>query len=490
MIQRDLQWIKDKTGGAFVSDKRRGQKDRGMIHGVSIDTRTLEKGNLFLPLKGTTDGHRFIPMAMERGCGALLCEDSSIDEVKIAIQNAVDEGKLSREELPPIILVENTEKALQDLASSYRMEVNPQVIGITGSDGKTSTKDLLEGILRGTYRTHKTKGNFNNLLGLPLTLLDMKEDTEVAVLEMGMSSLGEIKRLTEIAKPDRGIIVNVSDTHLEEVGSLEGILQAKFELFDGIKDGGTLVYHGDHRELEGMVKEGLQRKALRVFSFGEGEHCDFRISPGAVTDRGVDFSVESSRFKKGAASKSGGKSTGFFIPLLGAHQMYNGTAAIALAISMGLGIGEILEGLSRGDFTKMRMEIREKQGYRIINDAYKSTPASLRAAISFFSSMETGEEKVMVLGDLLGLGGDERKKHYEIGKTIDETRIHQLIVIGPLARHLGMGAMEKLGEGRVMYFNGKEEMNQHLETMDKRGKILMFKGSRGVALEGVIDNLI
>jgi len=428
------------------------------IKGVSINTKTIEAGNLFVPLKGDSrDGHEFVIQAFENGAAASLWQK----DVPNPPSNL------------PIIIVENTLEALQQLAKSYRDELNIKVVAVTGSNGKTTTKDILAELLAVKYKVQKTIGNFNNHIGLPLTILSLNTDTEVAVLEMGMSNFGEIDLLTKIAFPDACVITNIGDAHLAELGSREGIAKAKLEILNGLKPKGLFVYPGD----EVLIKNYLEKTAkhFRVKTFGKSNSNDLYPTELKMTN-------QESVFKTNMSEET------FHLPVLGEYNVLNSLAAMLIAREFDIPF-EKMNGAFQGlRLTHMRMEmspgINESQ---VLNDAYNASPTSMKAVLELVMNLEGYEKKVVVLGDMLELGPNEKEFHAEIGEFLDPTKIDYVYTFGNLSQNIADRAKKSFGDTRVFAFLDKQDLINHLKEQITPKTLVLVKASRGMKLEEVVN---
>lgn len=431
-----------------------------VVKGVSIDTRKIEDANLFVPFKGeNVDGHRFVRDAIENGASAALWD--------INVPNPPEDI--------PVIVVEDPLLALQSLANQYRHELDLKVVGITGSNGKTTTKDIVANLLSVKYRVHKTQGNYNNHIGLPLTILSLPQDSEVAVLEMGMSGFGEIELLSEISQPDAAIITNIGESHLQDLGSREGIAKAKLEIVKGLKSDGLFAYYGD----EPLLQDGVQTLNLKhVETFGRSESNTIYPTKINMDNKGSHFET----------SLAEGES--FFLPVLGVHNIHNALAGILIARKFGLSVDDMKEGLQSLKLTQMRMEMVEgKKGESIINDAYNASPTSMKAAIQLVSELEGFHTKILVLGDMLELGDQEEEFHQEIGQLINPEKVQHVFTFGPLGGFIGKGALENFSPDRVHSFTDKDSLTKELSSFITGEELVLFKASRGMKLEEVIDGL-
>lgn len=430
-----------------------------MVHGVSIDSRTVKEGDLFIPFRGEqVNGHRFVQNAMELGAVASLWlkdEPNPPEDI-------------------PLLFVEDAEVALQEMARAYRSELNCKVIGITGSNGKTSTKDLVASVLSPYFNVKKTEGNFNNELGLPLTILSLEKDTDYAVLEMGMSGFGEISFLSTLAKPDFAIITNIGEAHMQDLGSREGIAKAKFEIIDGLHADGKLLFDGDESLLQPLVN---QTKELNSYSFGYGENNDLALQSVHSTDAGSEFTVQ------------GLLNDTFSIPVYGAHQVKNTLAAILIAKEAGVSADQIRQALQSASLTAMRMQpIVGKNGALFINDAYNAAPTSMHAALSFLKETGLRKEKWVVLGDMLELGEDEKAYHEALSKDLLQMDLAGILLYGPRMKWL-YDVLEKEIVNEYLFWaeNDKSQIEQLLDQHTGAKSVVLLKGSRGMALEQVLE---
>lgn len=430
------------------------------ISGVTIDSRKIMPGNLFVPFKGEhVDGHRYVEDALKNGASAAFWQKD--------VPNP-PEGL-------PIIVVEDTLVALQELARSYRSELNVKVVGITGSNGKTTTKDMTANLLALQYKVQKTEGNFNNHIGLPLTILGLEKDTEIAVLEMGMSSIGEIEFLTKLACPSAVIITNIGESHLQDLGSRERIAEAKLEIVKGLTEDGLIVYHGD----EPLLRERMtndEGTALKQ-TFGRFDMNTLYPTNIKQTDNGSYFKIN-------------GIETEFELPVLGTHNILNALAAMLVAHYFGISYDKMKAGLATLKVTNMRMELIEGiHGEKVINDAYNASPTSMNAAIELVTSLSGYKRKILVLGDMLELGPEEESFHLAVGKEIDYSKIDYVFTYGKLGEFIAKGAQEVFPEDRVFSFLDKNKLLEELKKYTNKDTLILVKGSRGMKLEEIVHGL-
>ncbi|MCG8397541.1 UDP-N-acetylmuramoyl-tripeptide--D-alanyl-D-alanine ligase [Bacillus atrophaeus] len=453
MIKRKVKNIAEMVKGTLTDSAYKNI----VIQGVATDTRKLEKNQLFVPLTGENfNGHTFVGQAFENGVSAVLWNKS--------------------EPNPPqdqaVILVDDTLAALQELSKAYLQELGIRVIGVTGSNGKTTTKDMLHAVLQMQFRVHKTEGNFNNHIGLPLTVLSMPEDTEVAVLEMGMSGKGEIDLLTRLANPEAAVITNIGESHMQDLGSREGIAEAKLEITNGLKKDGILIYIGDEPLLN------KRSYSCRTKTFGADEGNDYQLEDVKQTEDGTHFSIK-------------GIEKTFFIPVLGKHNVLNAIAAFAAGIHFGITLENAAKGLSGLKVTGMRLELlKSESGISIINDAYNASPTSMKAAIELIESMEGYGKKMLVLGDMLELGDLEQEFHTECGAVINPAAIDYVFTYGKLGAFIAAGAHRRFDQERVSHFSDKTKLLQAVAEKAEKGDLILFKASRGMKLEEIVKDLM
>ncbi|MBB6636304.1 UDP-N-acetylmuramoyl-tripeptide--D-alanyl-D-alanine ligase [Cohnella thailandensis] len=431
--------------------------------GVSTDTRTLKPGQLFVPLVGERfDGHDHLAAAEAAGAvAALWREDRPPSSTKL-----------------PLILVNDTLEALQRLAEAYLDRLGAKVVGVTGSNGKTTTKDLIASVLSTAYKVVKTEGNFNNHIGLPLTILRAPADAEVLVLEMGMSGFGEISLLTKLAKPQVAVITNIGESHLLQLGSRRNIARAKLEIAEGLREGGALIYNGDEPLLAEELAASPVRGDIEKITFGAGEPCDVRLGEARPTEQGGEFYVaDEPDFL-------------YSIPVPGRHNALNSLAAIAAGKLLGLSRESVAKGLATAPMTGMRIE-RSKawNGADLLNDAYNASPTSVRAAIDLVASLEPEGKRWVVLGDMLELGPDEAEFHAGIGRYLNGGKAEAVLAYGPLSKRIAEEAAQGFPAGAVKHYDDKDQLIADLIAQLKPEDLVLVKASRGMKLEQVVSAL-
>ena len=417
------------------------------FRGVQFDSRTVGNGELFVALTGERDGHTYIPMAMEKGAVAVLASRPQDPAV-------------------PAIYVEDTLVAMQQISRGYRESLSCQVVGITGSVGKTTTKEMVAAVLEQGFRTQKTPKNYNNHIGLPVTLLSLEEDCEKAVIEMGMNHAGEISLLTSLAQPDIAMITNVGTMHIEYLGSREGILGAKLEILEGLRPGGKILFCGDN---DLLCREAETYGAI---TYGLGEHNQVRAVDLTMGEEGCSFTVEAF-----------GHSFLVELPVVGEHNVCNALGASAVGLLCGMEQSEICRGLAAFTNTDMRQNTYSRDGLYIIEDCYNAGPESTRAALSVLAK-RVGR-RIAVLGGMLELGDYGPIAHYEIGREAAETA-DLLFAYGPLGDEMVRGAESMT---YAEHFTTHEELVSSLKEKLQPGDSLLIKGSRGMHMEKVLQLL-
>lgn len=436
------------TGGAVF-----GSAGSQEFSGVSTDTRTVKSGDLFVALKGERfDAHDFIEQAVQRGVTGVV-----VSRTDIGVPSGIT-----------TILVEDTLKALQDLARFHRRRFHIPIVAITGSNGKTTTKDMTAAVLGSRYSVLKTEGNFNNEIGLPLTLLKLTHNHQAAVIELGMRGRGEIAELADISEPTIGVVTNVGETHIELLGSLNNIAAAKSELVAAIPSNGIIILNGDNEYVRGMgSKANGQVIIYSVRRDGEVTATNIQADRTHTT---FDCSYQ-------------GKTFTVLLPSLGLHNVYNALAAISVGFSLGLAEEEICRGLLHFRPSAMRQHIEQIGEYTVINDAYNASPLSMLSAIDTLCQVATGR-KVAVLGDMLELGDIAIEAHLRIGRVLGENKIDCVVTVGELAKYIAQEAKEVEVEAEAC--DNHEQAQQALTRILRPGDTILIKGSRGMKMEQIL----
>ena len=438
-----------------------------VICGAVIDSRLVEKDYLFIPIKvESVDGHNFIPQVFEKGAACVLSE--------VELENPFG----------PYIKVESSELALKKIAAFYRQSLPIKVVGISGSVGKTSTKEMIASVVAQKYAVHKTAGNFNNEIGLPLTIFGIRQEHQVAILEMGISDFNEMHRLAEIANPDIAVITNIGLCHLENLGTRDGILQAKTEMFDHMKEGGVAILNGDDDKLS--TKKVVNGKAAMFYGMG----AENPIYATDVENLGFEGMAVTIHTPQGAFDAH--------ISIPGEHNVYNALAATAVGLELGLTLDEIKKGIEEAKTIAGRTNLIHANGMNVVDDCYNANPVSMAAALDVLSHAKG--RTIAVLGDMGELGEDEVALHYGVGKCVAEKKIHTLFCAGKLAQEYKKGVedyyaqMDADGEKcsmicEVQYFAQRDEMIKELLSYVKAGDSILIKASHFMDFPKVVEEL-
>lgn len=450
------------TGGSLL----RGGAEWSCF-GLSTDTRTLREGNLFIALTGDRfDGHDCLAAAAQKGAAGLLVRTDRLGKLDIGTKDL------------PVIGVPDTLRALGDIAAMWRRRFPLPVIAITGSSGKTTTKEMIAAIAAQSRRVLVTEGNLNNQIGLPQTLLRIREEDKLAVVEMGTNCPGEIARLAEIAAPDIGLITNIGPAHLEGLGSIEAIREEKGALFEVMNGQGTAIINRDDDAI------GILARRLR------GDRITFGLEPGAdVTARRIEAAgPEGSRFTLFIDG------TGVPVRLAspGRHNVRNALAAAAAVRALGIGREEIAAGLAAFSPVPGRMEIRRLgNGAFVIMDTYNANPASMRESLMTLQGLREKGNAIAILGDMLELGKQAQELHEETGSLLAKTGVDRVFLKGPLSRSTAAGAVKKgFPEERIAFFDDPEELLDSLRSFLKKGDWILIKGSRKMKMEVAAESII
>ena len=447
------------TGAEVQSGKLHGS---AVIPQVTTDTRKIGAGDLFIALRGENfDGADFAADALAKGAAAVLVSAP----LSVSVQKGLKNAKGA------VLTVPDTLLAYQAIAHAWRMKFDIPVVAITGSNGKTTTKDLTAAVLAGRGAVCRTAANYNNEVGLPLTLLGITEDDTAAVVEIGMRGLGQIAALAPVAAPTIGIVTNVCEVHMELLGSIENIAKAKAELVQAIPAGGTVILNADDERVAAM--RSLAADGVRVLTYGIGGAADIHAEALRTTVDGSQFMVT-----------WGSERHDYSIPLTGRHNVSNALAALATGFVLGLTPQEMQAGLRTLAPTKMRYEVHEVGARRFINDAYNASPSSMRAAIETTAALYHGR-RIAVLGDMLELGAAAEEAHREIGKRVAELGFAALVTYGAQAAWMHEAA-QAAGCSICHHAETHEAAAKYLREILVDGDTVLFKGSRGMKMEQII----
>lgn len=428
---------------------------------VAIDSRKVEKDTLFVAIKGArVDGHSFIPQVMKAGA---LC--------------SISEQDLGDVDYPYIQVASSTE-ALKDIAEHYRCSLNIKVVGISGSVGKTSTKEMIASVLSEKYCVLKTEGNFNNEIGLPLTVFNLREEHEVAVLEMGISHFGDMEPLAKIARPDVCVITNIGYAHLENLGTRDGILKEKTSMTDFMQPGGTVIFNGDDDKLRGYTSD----KGIQPVYFGLDKTCPFhaeQVERKGLKGTYAEFVTPASHFHA-------------HIALPGDHMIYNALAGIAVGYALGMEDDAIARGIEKLVPIAGRNNLIEAEHYTIIDDCYNANPASMRSSLDVLAYADT--RTVAILGDMGELGEDEKEMHRQIGTYAVDKGTDLLICIGELSQEMADAAKEKIAaqsekKTTVFHFTTKEAFYKEMPQILNEKDTILVKASHFMEFPEIVKKL-
>ena len=457
MKHMSLQEITAACRGVYHGDPAAAVRE---VSDVVIDSRKAGKDSLFIAIKGArVDGHSFIPQVMEKGA---LCSVSEQDLGDVDY---------------PYIRVSSCEQALKDIAEHYRRSLDIKVVGISGSVGKTSTKEMIASVLAQKYSVLKTVGNYNNEIGLPLTVFNIREGHQIAVLEMGISDFGEMTRLAKIARPDICVFTNIGVAHIESLGSRDGILKAKTEMIDYMNPDGDVILNGDDDKLRGFTPQN----GISPVFFGLDPSCPFHAEQ--ITSRGL----------KGTDAHFVTPSSSFdvHISIPGKHMVYNALAGAAVGYALGMNDEEIAEGIRRNVPIAGRNNLIEGERYTVIDDCYNANPASMKSSLDVLAYADT--RKVAVLGDMFELGAKEKEMHYNVGRHAAEKEINVLVCIGDLSAETARGAQELSAsvntDMEIHHYHSKAEFFEHMDDILRERDTILVKASHGMEFPEIVERL-
>ena len=431
------------------------------------DTRVIKKGETYIGIKGENfDGNQLWKQAIENGATTLILQGINFEKENLSEFKNIN-----------IIIVEDTMQAIANIAR-YKRDLYGEefpLIGITGSVGKTSTKDIVANVVSQKYKTLKTEGNKNNEIGLPFTIFNL-DDHEAAVIEMGMNHLGEISRLSKIAKPKISVITNVGTSHIGNLGSRENILKAKLEILDGMKNK-ILVINNDNDLLHNFY---LNNKDIEIHTYGIENQSEIMAKEIVLNENNSEFICELD-----------GEVINVKVPVGGIHFVYNALCAITVGKLLDLNSNQIVEGIEKFELTKKRMDVSElKNGVKIINDSYNASFESMQASLKYLSNLNS-TRKIAVLGDMFELGEFSKELHEKVGKEVVQNNIDILICAGENARHIANSAVQNgMANDKVYYFEDKLEIEKFINDNSKSGDAILFKASNGMKFFEIVESLL
>jgi len=444
--------------GAVKGKLLSGNPDE-MLTGVSTDTRKIKSGELFVAIKGGNfDGHSFILDAVSKGAGGVLVQEGGITNANFKLPDV------------SFISVKDSIRALGDIGNFHRSRFNIPIIGITGSNGKTTTKEMIAAILSKKFNILKSFGTENNNIGVPLTLMRLNGGHKIAVLEMGTNHLGEIRRLSEIARPTMAIITNIGPSHLEYLEDVDTVLKAKLEILEYMDKDGKLILNADDGGLRTI------KTTPGTVWFGFDKEADFYADKINMEPDGINFRLN-------------GK-WDISLGVLGRHNVHNALGAIACAWDFGVSIDDIRDALKEFRVPNMRMEVKRFGDIKIINDTYNANPQSMKQAIEALRDMATEGRKVLFAGDMLELGTFSGRFHHLVGKQAAESGIDLIVAVGKLAEHIAKGAQEAgMSQRKIKLCAVTKEACEKIAGLIKKGDTILVKGSRAMKMEGIVNEL-
>lgn len=427
------------------------------ISGVSTDSRTIKKGELFIPLIGENfNGENFLDDAIKLGSASLTAK-------------SINTNKYEK----PVILVEDTKIAFHRLANYYRSKFDIPFIAVTGSSGKTTTKDMIYSVLSKKYNVLKTEGNLNNEIGLPITLFKLNKTHQIAIVEMGMSDFGEIRKLKNIANPNIAVYTNIGVAHIEKLGSRENILKAKSELIEDFGNGNSIVINSD----DDMLRKLLNSTNSEYITYGI-KSGDFKAYNIRNIENGISYNINLN-----------GEPTEINLSVPGEHNVYNSLAAICIGSKFGVNKEDIKEALKNFLPGKMRLNIINLNEIKLIDDSYNANPSSMKAAISVLKGFKNGR-KIAVLGNMLELGEYSNTGHKDVGKFVKNSNIDILITVGDQAKMIANGAKETgMADDKIFICDDNTSAIKTLKKIIEKNDIILVKGSRGMGMEKIVKYL-
>lgn len=454
------------TGGTLVI----GGGGRRRFRNIQTDSRHVTKGALFVALQGEQfDGHQFVGKACQSGAAGAVVAEAQAWEVLRNIRKVGSAGAVFT-----LVAVKDTLRAYQELGAFHRQRFSIPVVAITGSNGKTTTKEMISGVLRTQWRVLKTQGNFNNAIGVPKTLLQLNGTHQAAVVEMGVDQVGQTTQLCEIAKPTVGVITNVGPDHLEFYRTLARSAASKRELLPCLPQNGAAILNADDR----YFSQFSRKAPCQVVSFGFSQHADIRGSQVAWDGRNTKFLVSFPHLKRPKRA---------VVRTMGQHNISNALAGIATGWAMGVSLSDVLDGLESFRSAPMRSEIRRWGGVVYLNDCYNANPASVKAALDVLVSLDPARRTIAVLGDMLELGPQESQFHEDIGRYTAKKGVSHLVACGRFGEVMKAGAEKASRTIRVLQANDAVEAGQVLKSLVKRGDVVLVKASRGARMERVLE---
>jgi len=429
------------------------------VTSVSIDTRTIKKNSLFVAIKGKNfDGHNYIKDAVNKGATAIVVSNRKL--------NTLDDFNIS------VISVRNTKTAYGELANIWRKKLKAKVISITGSNGKTTTKEITKQLLSAKYKVHSTYSNNNNEIGVPLTILSAPKNTEVVVLEHGSNHFGEIEYTAKIAEPDLALITNIGNSHIEFLKNEKGVLKEKTALFDNVKNTGKVFINNDDKLLS-SIKKNYKNK----ITYGFTGKPDVKGKKIGFTNDG--YGKLEIKYKTAKLQVT--------LPLLGEANTANYLSSVAIATELGLTKKQITDATKKIKQIPGRLEKKEFKEFTIIDDTYNSNPESVKNALLVLTQNKTRKNKIVIIGDMFELGETAKKKHADLAKEINKAKINTVLTIGKNSKYINEGLNKNISDKK--HFATRSQLKKHIEKMELKDSIILVKGSRGMKMEEFVEIL-
>ncbi len=440
------------AGGRILAGD--GEKKVGRI---VLDSRKAGEGDLFVPIVGEkVDAHRFLKQVCEAGAAAVFTSEHK--EEDLAGEPADGTAWIQ---------VDDTRDGLQRLGAWCRSQRAIPVVGVTGSVGKTTTREMIAAALEAGFQVYKTPGNSNSQVGVPITMWDIAPEDEIAVIELGMSEPGELTKIAKVARPTMAVITNIGIAHIEQLGSRENILKEKLTIQDGMEAGGILLLNGD----DDLLSRTTAREGISTVYYGTGENCQYRAEEVSMEDGRAVFTAV-----------HGDKRVPVRLQVPGRHNVLNAIAALAVAEESGLPMEESAVTLERFHGFKHRQQIFEKDGVTVVDDTYNASPVSMKAGLDVLETVGGRKRRIAVLADMKELGENTKAFHYEVGAYMKDHPVDLLFTLGDLAREIARGARENGGAGQIEEFSGKGELAGRLRQVLRPGDCVLFKGSNSMGL--------
>lgn len=451
------------------------------IDNFATNSGKAEPGLMFAPIVGErVDGHKYIESAFDCGASASLTQNEE------AVAGLIDKWRSLGIQPKPIVLVDDSVRAMQLTAKEYEGRLSLNKVGVTGSVGKTTTKEMIACALSGGLKVFKTAGNANSQIGVPVTIMNIAPDDEAAVIEMGMSEKGEMKRLATLLSLNAAVMTNIGVSHIEQLGSQENILREKWHITDAITDGGCIFLNGDDVLLKeradfcrnnyaGVFGKEDNRK-LKICTFGHSDDCDYRAENEYSDENGVGFDMI-----------HGDVRVPVKLSVLGSHNVNNALVALAVAEFFGVDLGAAVKALEGYTGVAMRQHITKKDGAAYIDDSYNASPDSMKAGLNVLCQMPA-DYRIAVLADMLELGENTKEYHRQVGEYAGQSKVDELLLYGELAKYIGYGAEQYIG--KIKHFDTRSDITEYLKAIIKPGTAVLFKGSRGMKLNEVVDGLL